>query len=147
MYSPHELFHFLGFFTSWIRIRIQEDFLNADLCGSGSATRIKILRTVAIHYLILQYEQSRVQNSQLYFMFFHFLLELLIRIQAEVPDPCGSGSAPLDLIGKMWTNVESEPKINFGSATLDMLFSVAEPPPPIFFFKKLKYKHFRLLKF
>ena len=82
-------------------------------------------------------------------MFFHFLLELLIRIQAEVPDPCGSGSAPLDLIGKMWTNVEPEPKINFGSATLVffMLFSVAEPPPSIFFFKKLKYKHFRLLTF
>ena len=38
MYSPHELKHFLGFFTSWIRIRTQEDFLNADLCGSGSAT-------------------------------------------------------------------------------------------------------------
>ena len=48
---------------------------------------------------------------------------------------------------KLWTTVESEPKINFGSATLVMLFSVAEPPPPIFFFKKLKYKHFRLLKF
>ena len=30
LYSPHELVHFLGFFTSWIWIRIQEDFLNAD---------------------------------------------------------------------------------------------------------------------
>ena len=38
LFSPHEPVHFLGFFTSWIRIRIQEDFLNADPCGSGSAT-------------------------------------------------------------------------------------------------------------
>ena len=36
--SPNKPVHFLGFFTSWICIRIWEDFLNADPCGSGSAT-------------------------------------------------------------------------------------------------------------
>ena len=38
MYSPHEPVHFLGFLTSWIGI--QEEFLNADPCGSGSVTLV-----------------------------------------------------------------------------------------------------------
>ena len=33
LYSPNEPEHFLGFFTSWIRIRIQEAYLYADSCG------------------------------------------------------------------------------------------------------------------
>ena len=44
LYSPIELNHFLGFFNSWIRIRIREDFYYADPCGSGSAT---------LHYCLL----------------------------------------------------------------------------------------------
>ena len=36
LYSPNEPEHFLGFFTS--RIRIQEAYLFADPCGSGSET-------------------------------------------------------------------------------------------------------------
>ena len=40
-YSPNEPVYFLGFFTSWIRIRIQEAYLYADPCGSGSETRAK----------------------------------------------------------------------------------------------------------
>ena len=38
LYSPNEPLHFLGFFTSWIWIRIQEAFFHADPCGSGSET-------------------------------------------------------------------------------------------------------------
>ena len=38
LYSPNEPEHFLGFFTSWIRIQIQEAYLYADPCGSGSET-------------------------------------------------------------------------------------------------------------
>ena len=30
LYSPNETEHFLGFFTSWIRIQIQEAYLYAD---------------------------------------------------------------------------------------------------------------------
>ena len=38
MYLPNEPVYFLGFFTSWIRIRVQEAYLYADPCGSGSET-------------------------------------------------------------------------------------------------------------
>ena len=38
LYSPNELEHFLGFFTSWIRIRIQEAYLYPDPFGSVSET-------------------------------------------------------------------------------------------------------------
>ena len=38
LYSPNEPVYFLGFFTTWIRIRIQEAYLYADPCGSGSET-------------------------------------------------------------------------------------------------------------
>ena len=40
LYSPNEPEHFLGFFTSWIRIWIQEAYLYADACGSRSETLI-----------------------------------------------------------------------------------------------------------
>ena len=40
LYSPNEPEHFLGFFTSWIRIWIQEAYLYADACGSRSETQI-----------------------------------------------------------------------------------------------------------
>ena len=32
LYSPNEAVYFLGFFTSWIRIRIQQAYLFADPC-------------------------------------------------------------------------------------------------------------------
>ena len=38
LYLPNEPEHFLGFFTSWIRMRIQEAYFYADPCGSGSET-------------------------------------------------------------------------------------------------------------
>ena len=39
-YSPNDPVYFLGFFTSWIwiRIRNKEAYLYADPCGSGSET-------------------------------------------------------------------------------------------------------------
>ena len=41
LYSPNEPVHFLGFFTSWIRIRmfhVDPDPGGISLCGSGSET-------------------------------------------------------------------------------------------------------------
>ena len=43
LYSPNETVYFLGFFTSWIRIRIQEAYLYAAPFGSGSETLVPSL--------------------------------------------------------------------------------------------------------
>ena len=44
MFSPNEPILFLGFFTSWIRIRIQEAFIYADPCGSGCGSETLVGR-------------------------------------------------------------------------------------------------------
>ena len=43
LYSSNEPEHFLGFFTSWIRIR--EAYLYADPCESGSETLVSSLQS------------------------------------------------------------------------------------------------------
>ena len=48
LFSPTETVYFLGFYTSWIRIRIQEAYLYADPCGSGSET----LKHITVYVLV-----------------------------------------------------------------------------------------------
>ena len=49
LYSPNEPEHFLGFFTSWIRI--QEAYLNADPCGYGSETLVYTEEQAWVQYV------------------------------------------------------------------------------------------------
>ena len=65
LYSPYETVYFLGFFTSWIRIRIQQAYLYADPCGSGS----KIQQDIRVWRILKQLQRFFVCQLKIFLLF------------------------------------------------------------------------------